>query len=342
MRKFTTLFFTLFCMCACTSVRKSVPAGESGPVQAERSIRIVFWNVENLFDTINDPLTQDDEYTPEGSRHWNGFKYRHKLRNLAQALAALGGWERPAVIGLCEVENRSVVYDLFHTTILKQAGYQLIHEESKDPRGIDPVFVYDPKQFRAYTHKKVELVYEKDTGRHILYMAGTAGRGDTLHLFMNHWPSKFSGARETDPKRMRAAQTLLDFCNGIWKNDSAACIIAGGDFNDEPREKSIVMGLQAADPAQWAGNRRLYNLATGVEGGSHKFREHWSLIDQVFVSGACLKRLYGPSQQLGTLPFLLKDDLTYMGQKPFRTFTGFSWEGGYADHLPVYIDLYVK
>lgn len=343
MKQFTSLLpFVFYVFSSCSVSRQSAPL-PAEPFADRETLRVVFWNVENAFDTINDPLTRDDEYTPEGARHWNGYRYRLKLRNLAQTLVALGGWELPAVIGMCEVENRQVLYDLLNTTILKQTHYQVIHEESADPRGIDPVFIYDPARFRPYTHAKVELVYPNgDTGRHILYMAGCTREGDTLHFFMNHWPSKYSGARETMPKRMCAARTLLAACRALWQRDSMACIIAGGDFNDEPFEASVSEGLEAADPAQYRRAMCLYNLALTATQGSHKFRDHWALIDQVLVSGGGLKRLVYPAQYTAALPFLLKEDLTYTGMKPFRTYNGFSWEGGYADHLPVYTDLYVK
>jgi len=342
MKQFTPLMLTVLysCITACIAPKTIIEDAELQP--SVRTLRIVFWNAENLFDTLNDPHTRDDEYTPEGARRWNTYRYYLKLKNLAQTLVALGEWEPPAVIGLCEVENRAVVYDLLNSTLLRGAGYQIIHEESADPRGIDPVFIYDPSRFRPFMHRKVELSYGADTGRHILYMAGTASKGDTLHLFMNHWPSKFSGARDTEPKRMRAAQVLRQVCDSLWQRDSLACIIAGGDFNDEPFEKSIREGLGACSPQRWQGNTFLYNMAEGLEGGSHKYRDHWALIDQVFASGAALKRMHRPVQHVAMLPFLLRDDATYMGMKPFRTYTGFSWEGGYSDHMPVYVDVYVK
>lgn len=296
-----------------------------------QSGRIVFWNVENAFDTINHPLKQDDEFTPSGTRNWSSYKYWRKINHLAQVIGSIGEWEAPMLIGLCEVENRSVLYDLCQHPALKKIGYQIIHEETADARGIDPAFLYNPNLFTVVKHGTIPLIYENDSLRHILWVQGKTYKGDTLFAYMHHWPSKYSGAITTIPKRKLAAEAWMNDLSEKRKHFPNAIFMGGGDFNDEFNDESVQYFMALAPYMECKSSKLI--------GGTHKFREHWSLIDMIFVN-----REWGPKSSSEAMIFnhekLLIPDENYSGEKPFRTYNGFKYLGGYSDHLPIYIDLY--
>lgn len=293
--------------------------------------RIVFWNVENAFDTIDHPNKKDDEYTPQGFRHWNSYKYRTKIRHLAQVIAAIGTGDPPMLVGLCEVENRQVLFDLTHNSILRKVGYQIIHFETADARGIDPAFLYDPNQIQVFDSGIVPYIYENDSLRHSLWIAGRTNRNDTLLCFMHHWPSKYSGEITTAPKRKYVAEKWSEKIDYFRLIFPGALILGGGDFNDEAESESIQLLLRLqAD---------FVCLGSELKGGTHKFREKWSLIDLIFMDRKWAEK-NNCRQIIFNNEFLLKDDARYLGQIPFRTFYGFSYLGGYSDHLPIYVDIY--
>lgn len=291
--------------------------------------RIVFWNVENAFDTLNDLRKNDDEFTPNGIRHWNGYRYKKKIEHLSQTLVSIGEWNVPMLIGLCEIENRTVLFDITQYSILRKASYQIIHFESADRRGIDPAFLYDPNQIQVFESGIIPLVYEGDSLRHILWLIGKTNRGDTLLTYMNHWPSKYSGVQATIPKRMFAAEKLIEHKRSMEERYPGVLIIAGGDFNDELFEPSVQTLLK----------NEFHATSVNEKLGTHKFREKWSLIDLIFFNSKAKEIIKG-KQEIYTHKNLLVEDDNYLGLKPFRTYVGFRYTGGYSDHLPVYIELY--
>ena len=176
---------------------------DPSPRKNER-IRLVFYNVENLFDYFDDPDTRDEEFLPEGKRHWTKRRYEDKLQKIAKTIIATGGWEPPALVGLCEIENRYVLEGLTSFTPLKPIGYEIVHQDSPDKRGIDVALFYRPEKFQLidYTYHPVNFPFEPESRtRDILHAVGILPGQDTLHLFVNHWPSKYGGALETIPKR---------------------------------------------------------------------------------------------------------------------------------------------
>jgi hypothetical protein len=308
----------------------------------------MFYNTENLFDTSNDSLTADDEFTPEGDRHWNYKRYLVKLNNLYKTIIALGGWQPPDIIAVCEVENRLVLSDLIHRTPLSKYPYRLVHEDSPDRRGIDVALLYNSKSVvpihsRYYNIRKPGLVT-----REILYFKALINR-DTCHFLICHWPSRSAGQLRTETDRLSAATRLRSIVDSLFTLRSNAKIILAGDFNDEPWDESLSVTLRAATDLTDPRPRALYNLslapANGKFRGTVKYRSQWNVFDQIIVSGNLLHKNRG----LWALPsgyrifgesFLLTEDDQYNGYKPFRTYNGYHYQGGFSDHLPVYLDLY--
>lgn len=313
----------------------------------ESQYRIVFYNTENFFDTRNDSLTNDDEFTPEGERHWNYPKYKSKLNNLYKTFLALGNWNPPDMIGICEVENKQVLTDLVYNTPLSKYNYRIIHANSPDKRGIDVALLYNAD--------RIKMIHSSYSGvgkaglftRDILYCKAGLGN-DTCHFLINHWPSRSAGQLETEPDRLAAAARLRSIVDSIVHDRKKAKIVIMGDFNDEPWDMSLSQRLQAKTDARYAQSDYLYNLSRAPEGsklkGTVKFRGEWTLFDQVIVSGSLLNSSGGLHVQPGDYhicseSFLLVPDEQYNGFKPFRTYNGYKYQGGFSDHLPVYLDI---
>lgn len=312
--------------------------------------RVMFYNVENLFDTFDDSLKNDNEFLPSGMRAWTWKKFERKLQNTAKVIISAGGWEPPEIVGFCEVENRFVLTQLLKRTPLERFGYRIVHEESPDARGIDVALIYRPGKFKHLYHRAIPVIFEGDSvssSRDILYVKGLAG-SDTLHLFINHWPSKYGGATATIPRRRDAALTLRAAVDSIRQTDREALIVITGDFNDEPNDESVLVHLDAKDKIQDTPGFYLLNLMHPLMGkwdrGTHKFREEWSVLDQFIISSPLLNkkeglRLGGQGAEILRLPFLLEDDKTHNGTKPFRTYNGMRYQDGFSDHLPIMLHL---
>lgn len=339
---FFCLFFIIFL------IPESLRSQSFNP-ERERSLRILFYNTENTFDTINDPATDDDEFTPEAIRRWNSYRYYTKIKNLYKTFIATGGWQPPEIIGLCEVENKKVLEDLVHNTPFNKFNYKIIHKDSPDQRGIDVAAIYNPLKFKIlkYQFFPVELPDSYRNTRDILYIKGSTKIKDTLHLFINHWPSKWGGTLKTEPKRICAAKILRKKIDSLFDVNSSSKIIVTGDFNDPPEAKSIRKILKAIPVGDTIKEGKLYNLSTRWDEfyGTHKYQGKWSVIDQLMVSSALLKKqkmyyCHSDDAFIYYSDFLLKADEKYTGEKPFRTFIGYRYHGGYSDHLPVILDLH--
>ncbi len=299
---------------------------------------VLFYNVENLFDTVDDPLTDDDEFLPNGSRRWTPVRYRNKLNALARAVtAAAGGWEMPAVIGMCEVENEKVVKDLVYGTILSGAGYGIVHRESPDLRGIDPTLLYRRDLFevvavRSWLPESLDGLPVNT--RNLLYTKLVAD-SDTLHIIVCHLPSKRGGVMAAAGLRRQMGELIKSKCDSIAEvSGGQAAVMVLGDFNAWPAEMPLTF---------LTGTGGLINMAVAATGtGSYKYQGKWEMLDQVLVSasmtdGAASFQVVPGSFRVAEVPFLLTDDLTYPGKKPFATYGGFRWSGGYSDHLPVLV-----
>jgi len=316
--------------------------------QNPEKIRLAFYNVENLFDTINDPLTSDDEFTPGGTKSWNFSRYLDKLDHIYKTVTALGDWDPPAIVGFCEVENRSVLYDLVAKTPFIKNGYEIIHQDSPDKRGIDVGLIYHPKLFKPISFQAIRVDITKDsssTTRDILYVTGKVFKTDTVHIFINHWPSRSGGQAKSEPRRIIAAETLRLHVDSIQKLNPNANIIIMGDFNDEPGDKSIYDALGAKGDSIPQNSTDLYNGMYSYfkkEIGTEKFQEHWHCLDQIIMSYSLLDKknaVYMVSPTIFKASWLIEPDEKYLGDRPYRTYAGPKYTGGYSDHLPVYVDL---
>lgn len=320
------------------------------PQSASPEYSFLFYNVENLFDLEDDPFTSDEDFTPHGDRHWRYTLLNQKLLNLSKVILSAGGWNPPPLVGLCEVENRKVLEKLVNNTPLKNVPYRIIHKESPDDRGIDVGLLYNEKLFHPLNYTYYPLRIAQDSvmkTREILYVAGILGGKDTLHLFINHWPSRYSGLLETREYRIVAGKTLRKLVNHLIQNRKHPKIVIAGDFNDQPSDESILVYLNAKPVLEDMEPEEIYNLSFNwVEGnvGTLKYQSQWYVFDQIMVSGSLLNASSGLKIQseyasIVNLPFLMEEDSKYGGMKPYRTYTGFKYNGGFSDHLPVLLHL---
>lgn len=320
--------------------------------QAENSspsnFRIMFYNVENFFDPFDDTLTNDNEFLPKGIRNWNYSRFIQKRNNIYKTIMAVGAWEPPAIIGLCEIENRFVLKQLLYETPFRQFDYRIVQEESPDHRGIDVAFLFNPKVFRVIEHKAIAINfpdYPETKTRDILYVKGLVNQGDTLHIFVNHWPSKYGGVLSSEPKRIFVAEQLAMQIDSILAGNKEAAIIVMGDFNDYPTNSSVRNLLNFGENNE---QNRLINLMPkkNYNLGSYKYQGEWGFLDQIMVSHALLledKGIFVDGEaQVYNADFLLEEDDKFLGKMPFRTYKGMKYSGGFSDHLPVFVDLRIK
>ena len=293
-------------------------------------------NCENFFDCTHDSLKQDTEYTEDSPRHWSRNRFWNKLRNISKELLACGTKNEdgisvpPDLIALCEVENDTVLHYLTKRSLLRNARYEYVITDSPDLRGIDNALLYSPMTFRliaSYPLRVTPIEGMRPT-RDILYATGEVVSGDTLHVFVVHAPSRFSGKRPTIPYRMATMRRLMTSIDSIKSIHPDPKIIISGDFNDESEDKSV----------KYLTGNGLTEVSANVTGsnganGTYKYQGEWSSIDHILIS-------YGLKEHfrecfLNDMPFLLEKDERYGGKKPFRTFYGYKYLGGFSDHLPL-------
>lgn len=308
---------------------------------------VLFYNAENLFDTLDDPRTKgDEEFTPDGEKFWDEDRLQEKLLHLSKAITLLHN-ELPAIIGLAEVENRSVLEMLIQTTHLKNGNYKIIHYESDDPRGIDCALLYNPTVFSLIRADKhiLHVTDEPDfRTRDILEVHGKLN-GAEVTFFVNHWPSRKEGVRQTEHRRRCAAQLLRKRVDEILHFDRLSNILIMGDFNDTPDDDSLHGILRAKGQHELAKND-LINLLIEEEHhglGTHVHQGEWMVFDQLIVSQALLQGRNGLSV-LKNNAFIFKNKellFTYPNgnTKPNASYSGDTYHGGYSDHLPVFVRL---
>lgn len=320
-----------------------------GEAQPQRA-RIMFYNVENLFDPSNDSLTNDDDFTPDGRNHWTNSRMYVKLNNIAKVIIAVGEGDLPVIVGLCEIENRNVLNKLVYNTPIKNGHFGIAHFESPDPRGIDVALLYRKECFTVLKQKAIPIKFEGDSEartRDILYVKGVLYQSDTLHIFVNHWPSKYGGVAATVPKRKAVGSFLRAQSDSILQNASSKILIMG-DLNDTPDDESVKIALGActnASPCPSNLINLMGPLLADASIGTHKYAGHWSIIDQFVVSSGLSKSRNGWNIQRAHVfqaPFLLNQDKGRSGSTPFRTYTGLKYTGGFSDHLPIYADLILE
>ncbi len=304
---------------------------------------IAFYNLENLFDTVDDPDTLDNDFTPDGFKKWSKKRYRKKLYQLAKTISGLGlesTKKVPVLVGVAEIENEGVIRDLISAEPLRNTAYHYVHYDSPDERGIDTALLYHKEHFEVlYSEPITLMVYnldgERDTTRDILYVQGKLN-GEEVHIFVNHWPSRRDGEKKTGYKRIKAVETIQAYMAKIEATQENPNYIIMGDFNDGPESESIQLLVKS---------KSLYNPMEKLltpERGSANYRRTWALFDQIIVSHSFFNYEKGTHSfahaNIFDERFLTKFKGKYAGT-PFRTYAGRKYLGGYSDHFPVYIQL---
>jgi endonuclease/exonuclease/phosphatase family metal-dependent hydrolase len=310
--------------------------------QADRGdIRIMFNNVENAFDIFNDPLTEDDEFLPGGLMRWNQTRYSKKINSLYKTIVAAGEWSPPEIVAFCEIENRKVLEDLVYGTFISKYNYGIVHENSPDRRGIDVCLIYRKEAIKLAGYDYLVPAISDFFSRSILYARFVTDQ-DTLHFFVNHWPSRKGGVLATVDMRLKIAEMLKRKVDSLLERSAGkAKIIITGDFNSTPADQEIKLLLSSGAASG------MINLTTAKAGseGTYKYMGSWEMIDQMIVSEYLLESdrgLYTEKNSFSVLnkDFLMVKDPNYPGMMPFATYRGYRYQGGFSDHLPVIITLH--
>ncbi|WP_298878911.1 endonuclease/exonuclease/phosphatase family protein [uncultured Polaribacter sp.] len=306
---------------------------------------IGFYNVENLFDTVDNPNTFDDDFTIDGKRNWNHKRYNDKIKKLGSVISQLGNeksYYAPAIVGLVEVENAKVVEDLANSKYLKKHHYDFVHYDSPDDRGIDVALLYNKQMFELLGSENFPLYLEDEEGerdytRDVLVVYGNLN-GELVHILVNHWPSRREGTEESEYKRIEAAKLARSIVEVIQAKTYNAKIMIMGDFNDDPTSKSIKDYLITED---------FYNpmesLLDRDEMGTLTYDGKWNLFDQIIISKNFFEKEDGKHYFKHAEVFNKKWLKIFRGKlkgSPFRTYIGPWYQGGFSDHFPVY--LYLK
>lgn len=312
---------------------------------------IAFYNVENLFDTINDPKTWDDDRTPKGRDRWTSVIYEKKLKNIAKVIADIGfdlTNQTPSVIGLCEIENRKVLEDLIKTESLIKENYQIIHYDSPDERGIDVAMLFKQNRFIVSSSKTYPLYLKRKDGsrdftRDHLLVSGFLDN-DPIHFIINHWPSRSGGQMRSEPGRILASKLNKKIIDSILQSNPKANIISMGDFNDNPSDKSVKPILNTIFKKSKIKEGQLFNPMEELyrKGyGSYRYKGKWDMIDQFLLSKNLVDNkngLFFLKASVFNKKYLINPSGKYEGY-PFKSFAGGKFLNGYSDHFPIYLYL---
>lgn len=319
-----------------------------------RMICVGFYNLENLFDTINEDGVTDEEFTPEGKNSWTPDRYLEKLDHMANAIASIGvGDYTPdgaVLLGVCELENAGVMQDLANTDALKGRNYKFVHYDSPYYRGMDVALFYQPKYFTVISSSSHELnipELEGFTTRAQLLVSGVLD-GDTVHVIVNHWPSRSGGEKRSRPLRIAAADLTRSICDSLLNINPNAKIMIMGDLNDDPTNKSVKKHLNAAKSWEDMNDDQFYNPFEKLHSqgiGSLGYRDSWNLFDMILLSRSLTGKDYSAytfyQAKVHNEKFLTQQEGRFKGY-PWRTYSYGAYIGGYSDHYPVYIYLVKK
>lgn len=319
---------------------------------AYRVAVIGFYNLENFYDTIDNPLVNDDEFTPSGARHYNSNLYWQKVENLSKVISQIGtefNPDGPVILGVAEIENDTVLNDLIRHKYLKERNYKFVHYDSKDIRGVDVALLYNPKYFQVLDSKSLFVTLPEGSKsavftRDVLWVKGLL-LNEEVHIFVNHWPSRLGGEERSAPGRAAAAMVNKRFADSLTNVNPAAKIIIMGDMNDDPVSASITKVLQAKSRRKDVLPGDLYNPWTDhyKRGfGTLAYRDAWGLFDQIMISERWLDEMQGgffyKTARIFDKEFLKEDLGKYKGY-PMRTWDGLNFRGGFSDHFPTYLIL---
>ena len=308
-----------------------------------KAYTIAFYNLENLFDTKNDPNTLDDDFTPNGRKNWNYKRYKRKVKKLGNVIEQLGtekSYHSPAIVGVVEVENLTVLQDLINSNSLKKHNYGVVHYDSPDERGIDVALLYKKELFELLHSETFPLYLEGSNGkrdytRDILLVKGNLN-GELIHVIVNHWPSRRSGEDKSEVKRIKAAKLVNEIVEKINLETENPKVIIMGDFNDDPSNISV---------KKYLVNNTFYNpmerlIDTG--NGTLNYKKTWHLFDQIIFS----KNFFNIEEKKHSFKYAEIFDKHFLKEwkgkykgNPFRTYIGKWYQGGFSDHFPVYIYL---
>ena len=291
------------------------------PIVAESSLRIVSYNVENLFDTKHDTLKNDSSFLPDGMHHWTYRRYQTKLDRIAQVLVNIGGWESVPLVGLCEVENARCLRNLCYQ--LRRFHYKYVHYDSPDERGVDVALLYDSTRISILDSQALPLPLEGDATRDILYVSAVYELRDTIHLMVCHLPSQLGGASASDWKRQMAKDLIQSRIDSILLYHPNAKIVVMGDMNTLPQEDLRGMA-----------NMMLSIQKSGQ--GTHKYQGIWTCLDQFYVSHSIFPQ---STAMIFSPQWLLEEDTKYLDVQPRRTYVGYRYHDGYSDHLPIVLTI---
>lgn len=310
---------------------------------------IAFYNVENLFDTINDPnIYINHEFSPESDKHWNSEKYFSKMNRMGGVINKIGAdvtGSAPAIIGVSEIENITVLEDLVAAEPIKKYDYQIVHFDGPDHRGVDCGLLYRPEYFEVTNTAMYHVKKDDDpdwTTRDQLLVSGNLD-GEEIHVIVLHWPSRRGGEKRSSPLREKAADVTRHIVDSLLEIDPKAKVICMGDLNDDPVNSSVKKHLNTTGKKDDAKDGILYNpmlklYKKGV--GSLAYRDKWNLFDQIILSPGFLDKESDGYIHYKTFvfnkPFLMQKEGRFKGY-PFRTYVGDTYMGGYSDHFPVYV-----
>jgi hypothetical protein len=338
-------FITVFFICS------NILTGQTNNNKKYLVNTIAFYNVENLFDTINDPKTWDDDRTPKGRDRWTSHIYKKKINNISKVIAEIGfdlTKEPPSIIGLCEIENRSVLEDLIKTESLSNENYEIIHFDSPDERGIDVAMLFKADRFTPTLSKTYPLYLKRKDGsrdytRDHLLVSGYLDK-NPIHFIINHWPSRSGGQMRSEPGRILAGILNKKIIDSILELNPKANIISMGDFNDNPGDKSIKPILNTVYNKEEIIDGQLYNPMEELYKmgyGSYKYRGKWDMIDQFILSKNLVEDkngLFFLKAAVFNKKYLINPSGKYEGY-PYKSFAGGKFLNGYSDHFPIYLYL---
>ncbi|MBK7762099.1 MAG: hypothetical protein IPI46_01845 [Bacteroidetes bacterium] len=310
-------------------------------------IAIGFYNLENFYDTINDPNKLDDEFTPNGPNAYTPAVFWKKIENLSEVISKMGtdkSKEGIELLGVAEVENQDVLVALCNSPKLKNKHYKSVIFDGPDERSIDCGLLYNPKFFKVLQAKSLTVPFPEGDRptRDVLYVTGKF-HGEVVHIFVNHWPSRRGGEAASRPKRKLAASVSKQVIDSLMKLDPLSKVIVMGDLNDDPIDESVVKVLGAKSKLEDTKSGQLYNPFTafykkGI--GTLAYQDAWGLFDQIIISYGLASdktsKLQFQEAQVFNRRFLIQKDGQYQGY-PHRSYIGSTWNDGYSDHFPTVI-----
>jgi len=318
----------------------------------KKNLLISFYNVENLFDTIHNPHKLDIEFTPEGRKNWTSKRYQDKIEKLSRVISSYDSSKLPDIVGLCEIENKNVVEDLTKSKALIKGKYQIVHHESPDIRGIDNALIYKTKGIKLISEQAYHVRMKENKRfktRDVLYVKLYIKKAkDTLHIFVNHWPSRRGGEEKSRPKRAAAALVVKHLSDSLILHCNNPKILIMGDLNDEPTNIAVkdVLGAQPLDSLP--ADTILYNLCYGKKqeglGSYHYWKTgEWNMIDNMIITGSLLNSDNGLIAKDKEVRIFKPSWVLHQDNKgvisPSKTY-GKGYYGGYSDHLSIYTYLY--